>query len=110
MTTSKTKADKRIFAAAESLSDEIYRQSKAMIQPEDLTCWIRCHVELRPDEQLEEVEFAENVLKHGANNPPKNSIANDLREVLHKPDMCLFELLHEAVYQLRQAKKSEVTK
>ena len=62
-----TSGDKRIFAAAESLSSEIFQQSQTLIQPEDLVDWIRCHLELRPDEHEEEAEQAEAVLQEAYN-------------------------------------------
>lgn len=101
---SKTMAEKRIFKAAESLSDEIYRQSKTLIQPEDLTCWIRCHMELRPEEQEEEFEVDEKQ-SQSRNESPAKSVANELRQALGRPDISLFDLTYEADTSTRRMER-----
>lgn len=99
MTRKPTSGDKRIFAAAESLSDEIYRQSRTLIQPEDLVQWIQCHIELRPEEQEEEAEHIERMVKKVRQ---RAGICSELRDLLGRPNLSLFECIHEAVHEIKR--------
>jgi hypothetical protein len=99
MTTKPTSGDKRIFAAAESLSDHIYHQSRTLIQPEDLVQWIQCHIELRPEEQEEESDCIERMVKKVQQ---RSGVCNELRDLIGRPNLSLFECIHEAVHEIKR--------
>lgn len=100
----KTKAQKRIFSAAESLSNEIYRLSNTLIHPEELTSWIQCNIKLTEEEQGEEFESVEDTLSKVAKKSNRKSTADELREAIGRPELSLMDTLHEAIHIVKEYK------
>lgn len=107
MSNQKTKAEKRVFAEAEDLSDLILNLCGSYIPPEDLTTWIRVRIRLTEEEASEEAELLEKEVQREAKEEFKQrkSTFDELREVLGMPELTLLGAIKAAIVELRKGRR-----